>query len=116
VSMVHTIEALLGLPPMNANDALAPVIAPLLSGAGDQPPFVADYRNRDNGLLYQTNPLSAPGAEASKGMDFSRADAVDSQLRNRILWKAPTGKGPMPGPRHSVIPAEPDKAGGSDVR
>ncbi len=49
VNMIHTMEALLGLPPMNNNDAFAAVMAPLFAGAGDQPPFKADYRNRDNG-------------------------------------------------------------------
>ncbi len=37
VNMMHTMETLLGLPPMNQNDAYAPVMAPLFAGAGDQP-------------------------------------------------------------------------------
>lgn len=92
VSMLHTIEALLGLPPMNTNDAFAPVMAPLFSGAGDQPPFRADYRNRDNGLIYGTNPDAAPGAAESKGMDFSRPDAADAAKLNRILWDDAKGR------------------------
>jgi hypothetical protein len=36
---VHTIEALLGLPPMNNNDALAPVMASLFRVGGTQKPF-----------------------------------------------------------------------------
>jgi hypothetical protein len=99
VSVVRTIEALLGLPPMNNNDANAPVMSSLFSGAGDQPPFDADYRNRDNGLLYQTNDNSAPGAEASMGLDLSRPDAADSQVLNHILWEESKGKRPMPPPR-----------------
>src|ERR1700676_4675823 len=39
VNMVHTIEALLGLPAMNQNDAYAPVLAALSSGPGDQQSF-----------------------------------------------------------------------------
>ncbi len=34
VNMIHTMETLLGLPPMNANDAYATVMAPLFTGAG----------------------------------------------------------------------------------
>ena len=34
VNMMHTMETLLGLPPMNQNDAYAPVMAPLFSGPG----------------------------------------------------------------------------------
>ena len=72
VNMVHTMETLLGLPPMNNNDAHAAVMAPLFTGAGDQPPFKADYRNRDNGMIYQANPANAPGAKQSAKLEFLR--------------------------------------------
>jgi len=104
VNMIRTIEALLGLPPMNNNDAQAALMAPLFSGDGGQPAFTSDYRNRDNGLIYQANPPGAQGAAASLQMDFSRADAVDSAALNRILWRQAKGDVPMPEPRHVVIP------------
>ena len=63
--MLHTMEALLGLPPMNNNDAFAAVMAPLFTGVGDQPAFKADYRNRDNGTIYQANTPSSPMAKES---------------------------------------------------
>ena len=63
VSTVQTMLTLLGLPPMNNNDAFAPLIAPQFTGAGDQPAFSADYRNRDNGLIYHANAPKAPGRE-----------------------------------------------------
>jgi len=100
VSVIHTMEALLGLPPMNNNDALAPLMAPLFSGSG-QPPFQADYRNRENGLLYRTNSANAPGAEESMKMDFTHADAAPAQRLNAILWRDRMGNRPMPAPRHS---------------
>ena len=103
VSMVRTMEALLGLPPMNNNDAQAPVMAPMFSGPGNQPPFVADTRNRDNGLLYQVNPPNAPGAKKSARMDFSHADGADAATLNAILWRDRKGNVPMPAPRHTVI-------------
>jgi hypothetical protein len=105
VNMVHTLETLLGLLPMNQNDAYAPLMAPLFSGAGDQPPFSADWRNRDNGLIYQINPKRGQGAEESARMDFSRPDAVNSTVLNAILWHDVKGHTPMPPPRHSVLPA-----------
>jgi hypothetical protein len=40
--VLRTIEELLGLPPMN-NDAFAPMIEPLFTGEGNQPPYTADY-------------------------------------------------------------------------
>ena len=36
-------EALLGLPPMNNNDAFCSLISTLFTGPGDQPAYDADY-------------------------------------------------------------------------
>ena len=64
VSMVRTMESVLGLPPMNNNDALSSMMGSLFTGAGDQPAFVADTSNRDNGLIYQMNAKTAPACAA----------------------------------------------------
>jgi hypothetical protein len=105
VNMIRTMETLLGLPPMNNNDAQAPVMAPLFAGPGDQPAFHADYRNRDSGMIYQANEKSSPGAKESSALNFSVADAADTETLNAILWRAAKGDAPMPTPRHTVIPA-----------
>jgi len=105
VNMVHTMESLLGLPPMNNNDAYAPVMAPLFKGPGNQPAFSADFRNRENDLIYQANPPKAPGAKQSAKLDFSVADAADSNVLNAILWRDAKGNIPMPAPKHTVFPA-----------
>lgn len=112
VNMVHTIEVLLGLPPMNQNDAYAPVMAPLFSGSGDQPPFAADWTNRENGLIYQLNPAKAHGAKESAKMDFSRPDAANNVVLNRILWRDRKGNQPVPIAQHTVFP--PSKARDDD--
>ena len=104
VNMMHTMETLLGLPPMNQNDAYAPVMAPLFSGPGTQPPFTADWSNRDNGLIYQTNPAKGQGAAESAKMDFTRPDAVNTAVLNLILWRDRMGSTPMPAPKHTVFP------------
>ncbi len=96
VSMVRSMEDLLGVPPMNNNDALAPPIAPLFTGAGDQPAFDADYRNRDNGLIYTANAAGAPGAKQSSRMDFRHEDRADPQKLNVILWRDAKGDTPLP--------------------
>ena len=87
VNMLRTIESLLGVPPINNNDARAALISGPLSGSGQQAPFVADTRNRNNGLLYRTNTPQSPGAQQSAQMDFSHADAADTPELNRILWQ-----------------------------
>jgi DNA-binding beta-propeller fold protein YncE len=96
VSVLRTMEELLGLPPMNNNDAFAPPIAPLFAGAGEQPAYEADYRNRDNGLLYQANGPKAPGAQASSRMDFTHEDRADPRVLNVILWRDAMGNKPLP--------------------
>jgi DNA-binding beta-propeller fold protein YncE len=105
VNLVHTIETLLNLPPMNQFDAYAPVMSNLFSGAGDQPPYKADFRNLRNGLLYERNRHDAPGAKISSRMDFSRPDAAPAQRLNRVLWQDRKGPAPVPAPRHTVFPA-----------
>ena len=104
VNMMHTMETLLGLPPMNQNDAYAPVMAPLFSGPGNQPPFAADWSNRDNGLIYQANPARGQGAAESAKMDFSRPDAASNTALNLILWRDRMGSMPMPAPKYTVFP------------
>jgi hypothetical protein len=101
INMVRTIEALLGAPPMNANDSRAAVIAPPFSGPGKQPAFRADYRNRDNGLLYEMNTK-----EWKQGinLDFSHADAADNTVLNKFLWEDRMGDAPMPAAQHNVFP------------
>jgi hypothetical protein len=108
VNMVHTMEMLLGLPPMNQNDAFAPVMAPMFSGKGDQAPYKADYRNQRNGLIYERNRRDAPGAQVSSSMDFSHPDAADAEQLNRVLWRDQKGVQPMPEPKHTVFPASGD--------
>ncbi|HMK28416.1 MAG TPA: hypothetical protein VK473_01940, partial [Terriglobales bacterium] len=103
VNLIHTMEVLLGLPPMNNNDAHAPVMAPLFRGLGAQPAYTADYRNRDNGQLYRTNTEKSAGARQSEKMDFSHADRADTALLNQILWHDRMGDRPMPRARHSVV-------------
>jgi DNA-binding beta-propeller fold protein YncE len=106
VNMIHTLESLLGLPPMNQNDGYAPVMAPLFTGKGDQPPFVADWSNRDNGLIYQTNAAKAPGAKESAKMDFTRPDKANPAVLNAILWRDRMGTAPVPAAKHAVIRQE----------
>jgi DNA-binding beta-propeller fold protein YncE len=104
VNVIHTMEMLLGLPPMNQNDAYAPAMTPMFSGAGNQPAFQADRRNLHNGLIYETNRRDAAGANESAKMDFSHPDAADAAKLNEILWRDQKGDAPAPQPKHTVFP------------
>ena len=105
VNLIHTMEMLLGLPPMNQNDAYAPVMGPMFSGSGDQPAFPANYRNFSNGLIFETNKRDARGAKESAKMDFSHPDAAGASALNQILWRDRKGDAPVPAPVHSLFPA-----------
>jgi DNA-binding beta-propeller fold protein YncE len=96
VSVVRTMEALLGLPPMNNNDAFASLISPIFAGPGNQPAYTADITNRDNGLIYTANAKTAPGAKESAKMDFRHADHADPTKLNIILWQDAMGAKPVP--------------------
>ena len=96
VSVVRTMESLLGLPPMNNNDAFAALIGSLFTGAGDQPAYDADTTNRANGLIFKANQKNAVGARASMKMDFRHEDRVPVEKLNVILWKDAMGARPVP--------------------
>lgn len=109
VSAVRTLETLLGLPPMNNNDAFAPLMAPEFSGSGAQTAFSADYSNRDNGRIYQANTDKSYGAQQSAKMDFTHADMADTQKLNVILWRDAMGNRPVP---RQLLKAHPHHADG----
>lgn len=105
VNLIHTMEMVLGLPPMNQNDAHAPVMSKIFSGPGHQPAFTADYSNKQSGFIYQTNSPEAPGAKESSKMNFSRPDAAPAARLNEVLWRDQMGKAPVPPSKHTVFPA-----------
>jgi DNA-binding beta-propeller fold protein YncE len=96
VSVIRTMESLLGLPPMNNNDAFSSLISTLFTGQGDQPAFNADYSNRDNNLIFTANEKTAVGAKESMKMDFRHADHADPLKLNVILWKDAMGGKAVP--------------------
>jgi DNA-binding beta-propeller fold protein YncE len=96
VSVIRTMETLLGVPPMNNNDALSSMISTLFTGAGDQAPYTADTSNRDNGLIYTANQRTAVGARESSKMDFTHEDRADPRKLNVILWRDAMGDKAVP--------------------
>ncbi len=96
VSTLRTMETLLGLPPMNNNDAFASLMSPLFAGKGDQPAYTADYSNREKGLIYEVNTPGSPGAHASSHMNFTHPDQAPTGQLNAILWRDAMGDRPLP--------------------
>lgn len=111
VSLVRTIEGVLGLGPMNLNDALAEPMSEVFDLQADggwsfkaQAPAV---------LRSSALPLPPPGPEAAAcivrpahgaaywaramaGQDFSREDRLDTPAYNLALWRGLKGQAPYP--------------------
>jgi DNA-binding beta-propeller fold protein YncE len=109
INFVRTMEEVLGLPPMNLNDALAQPMADIFNTFPSKWSFTATVPVS----LYPPNtnlPLTPPVglvvpkpthtgeycARATKGMDFTSEDRMDFAEYNRILWKGLMGNKPYP--------------------
>lgn len=113
INFLRTIEEVLGLPPMNLNDALArpmadiftttphpwsytALSAPILDGT-TLPPFLGKAAARPAGLKVPRPTHDAQyWARATAGMDFTSEDKFDFARYNRILWKGLMGNQPYP--------------------
>ena len=56
-------------------------------------------------MIYQANAANAPGAKQSAKLDFSHADVANTEVLNRVLWRAAKGNAPMPKAKHTVFAA-----------
>lgn len=83
VSVLHTIELLLGLQPLSIYDQTArPMYDAFATQAVNAGPFKAV---RPAGNLNEVNTKAAYGAAISAKLDFSHPDAVDPKIMNDIL-------------------------------
>ncbi len=99
-SVLHTMERILGLRPMNQMDAMSPLMTACFT---NKPDFTIYQCQPNNVPLDELNPpksaLSGDAlkwARASETLDLSRPDAGNDDLRNRILWSAMKGSAPYP--------------------
>jgi YVTN family beta-propeller protein len=94
VSLLRTMELILGLPPLSQYDAAArPLFASFTATADLRP-----YEHAAAQIALDTvNPKTAYGAQRSAKMDFSEYDRADDFELNEILWRAIKGKdAPLP--------------------
>jgi hypothetical protein len=108
LDLLRTIEEVLGLPPMNLNDALARPMADIFN----MTPSPWSFTAAPSAILYNTSlplpprraGLTVPKpahnakywARVTKGMDFTTEDRLDPVNFNRILWKGMMGNKPYP--------------------
>jgi putative chromate ion transporter len=81
-SVIRTIELLLGLPPMNIYDAMAPPMYDAFALAPDLRPYDVLPERID---VNAVNAKTAYGAQISRRLDFRHADANDPAILNQIL-------------------------------
>jgi YVTN family beta-propeller protein len=99
-SIVRTIEQILGLSPMNIQDAIANPMTGCFKSTPDRTPYVAvpnkiplDEMNRP---LQSLAGSARDFAEKSMLPEFNGIDRGDDDLLNRILWFAAKGETPYP--------------------
>ncbi len=97
VSMLRTMELLLGLPPLSQHDASATSDDERLRGRGGRH---AVHVHRETKIpFYEMNPDGAPMQAQSNAWDFSREDAAPDLALNEAIWKSvrgPTPRCPRP--------------------
>ncbi|CAG0968784.1 Hydrazine synthase subunit beta [Phycisphaerales bacterium] len=94
-SVIHTIERILGITPMNQMYALAPVMKTCFVETPDFTPFAAvpntvplcEMNPKKAGLA----PLERELAEISEHLALDKPDRCDEDTLNRILWHAARG-------------------------
>ena len=106
LNFIRTMEEVLGLGPLNLNDALAAPMSDIFNTTPSDWSFTATPA----AILYcsqlplpaSNTPCNDPTPDVTywkrvtRGMDFSDADLVDGQAFNRILWKGMMGNRPYP--------------------
>ena len=94
VSMIRTMELILGLPPLSQYDAAARPMFESFTDKADATPFNHVPAEID---LNAVNKSTAYGAARSAKMDFSEYDRIDDFELNEILWRHIKGvNAPLP--------------------
>ena len=100
-SMLRTIELVLGLQPMSQFDAAATPMFAAFQATPDLAPYTGLPARID---LEQKNIKTTWGEKTSRSMDFSREDAADDLLLNKVIWQAVRGDdSPMPPPTRAAF-------------
>ena len=99
VSMIRTMEMILGLPPMTQYDQLATPMYNCFTTTATNDAYAVLPPQVD---LLARNPKNGKGAEISRRMDWSDYDRADPDVLNRLLWTAYKGEKPMPAPMRSA--------------
>jgi YVTN family beta-propeller protein len=105
VSMVRTMELILGLSPLSQYDAAARPMFASFTDRAELTPYTHEPARIN---LDAVNAPTAYGAERSMKMDFDEYDRIDDFELNEILWRAVKGKdAPVPPAARRAIAMRP---------
>jgi Phosphoesterase family len=104
LSMIRTLEIVIGMKPLNLWDALAvPIYDAFTSGPDNAEPYTAIKPDVN---LVERNPATAANARLSEDLRIGRTDRTPQRILDRILWQYVHGadsKPPPPGPNASGL-------------
>jgi YVTN family beta-propeller protein len=100
VSMLRTMELIVGLPPLTQFDAAATPMTESFTNKPDLTPYDALTPSQS---LAELNGPRAPLASVSAQMDFTGADHAAESTLNEAIWKSVKGaRSAMPKPKHGL--------------
>ncbi len=100
-SMLHTIEMILGLPPMSQYDAAAPTMWRCFTDTANLTPFKSLPTQID---LKEKNISMNKWSRMSEEYDFSMEDRVPDDVLNEIIWAATKGENAVcPAPKRAAF-------------
>ena len=107
VSMLRTMELILGLPPLSQHDASA---TPMTNAFADAADFTTFSHRETKIPFYEMNPEGAPMQTEANGWDFSKEDAAPDLALNEAIWKSVRGPDArMPAPVNASFVRIPPK-------
>jgi YVTN family beta-propeller protein len=95
VSMLRTMELILGLGPLTQFDAAA---IPMVASFTDHPNLAPYNALVPQQRLDEKNTPASPMAAESAAMDFSAEDRAPDDLLGQAIWQSVKGPGPLPAP------------------
>jgi len=111
-SMLHTIELILGFPPMSQYDASAEPMWRCFSNMPDLTPFEAKPLQTN---INDVNTEENVWQRKSEGFDLSREDMVPDHEFTEVIWKAVRGENAIvPAPRRAAFVKPSDKKNDPD--
>jgi hypothetical protein len=99
--VLHTIERIFGLPPMNQQDAMAPLMFECFTNFPNFTPYTALTNNVPlaQGTVASSSPLSKKErywAKKVQKLDFSKPDLINDDTFNRYIWHSIKGDARYP--------------------